>query len=435
MKIKKIQFLFTCMQWANFAAVYSIASEFLFISQYISKNQLNLQLINKLQRIPASPETVFWQCILTQLVLMILIKIRNGLELSRKQKNWLLLLEMLVATCVLLALRINYNGIFLLVFVDFILTNDNLASMFRYRFWIIVGVIIVFIFSLSSYSFLGNILNMPSINTYIECLPEKDGSLIYFINVLLNSTNLIIFFGICLEYAISISNREKEVLEKLSVVSKSNQELRNYADLSGKIATDRERKRIARDIHDTVGHALTGISAGIDAVLVLIDLNPEAAKKQLHEISQAVKKGLTDIRRVLNQMRPEALSNYTLEASLRKMLVEYGQLSHLKIDFSYHWGEAEFDKPTELVIFRVIEESVTNALRHGHAKKISIVCDTENDNFRIEIANDGKTPEKIKPGYGITQMKERIAIINGKIRIKTKPKFTVAMTFPKKEHL
>lgn len=48
-----------------------------------------------------------------------------------------------------------------------------------------------------------------------------------------------------------------------------------------KIAKDRERKRIARDLHDTVGHALTGIAAGIDAVMVLIDLDPEAAKKQL----------------------------------------------------------------------------------------------------------------------------------------------------------
>lgn len=64
-------------------------------------------------------------------------------------------------------------------------------------------------------------------------------------------------------------------------MSKSNRELKSYVALSEKIAKDRERKRIARDLHDTVGHALTGIAAGIDAVMVLIDSDPEAAKKQL----------------------------------------------------------------------------------------------------------------------------------------------------------
>ena len=65
------------------------------------------------------------------------------------------------------------------------------------------------------------------------------------------------------------------------MVSQVNTELNSYMALSEKIAEDRERKRIAREIHDTLGHALTGISAGIDAVGVLIDIDPGRAKTQL----------------------------------------------------------------------------------------------------------------------------------------------------------
>ena len=64
---------------------------------------------------------------------------------------------------------------------------------------------------------------------------------------------------------------------------------------------------IAREIHDTIGHALTGISAGIDAVTVLIDLDPEHAKKQLSSVSNVVREGIVDVRRSLNKMRPGAL--------------------------------------------------------------------------------------------------------------------------------
>ena len=87
--------------------------------------------------------------------------------------------------------------------------------------------------------------------------------------------------------------------------------MKNYAALSSHIAEDRERKRIARDLHDSVGHALTGVIAGVDAAKVLIDLNPEKAKEQLTKVSQVVKQGLEGIRPALNKLRPGALENYT----------------------------------------------------------------------------------------------------------------------------
>lgn len=433
MSLKKLTRVASLMLWVNFFAIYLIAIEILFISQYVAKNQLNYQLIMKLPQIPEAPAKVFWECILSILALILLIKLRHHFNFSRRFTNFILVLEFVTAILIFFSVRMNYNGIFLLIFVDFFLTNDNLATAFHYRFWIIAGVILILIFSVSSYSFLGTIFNMPDLATYIDLLPEKFASILYFCNNFLYAFNLILFIWISLEYSLLIARREQDVKDKLSTMAQTNQELQNYAALSEKIAQDRERKRIARDIHDTVGHALTGIAAGIDAVMVLIDIDPDAAKKQLSKVSKAVKQGLVDIRHTLNQIRPDALENYTLEASLKKMLQEFSDVSHLKINFTYQWGEVDFEKTTELVIFRVIEESVTNALRHGHASKVNVVCSLTQDSYEIKISNNGKPEKAVIPGYGLTQMKERLAVINGRMNVISNPVFTVIVSIPRKD--
>ena len=114
--------------------------------------------------------------------------------------------------------------------------------------------------------------------------------------------------------------------------------------------------------------------------MVLIDIDPNTAKEQLQKVSIAVKQGLQDIRITLNKIRPDALEHYTLENSLKKMLKEFSDLSHLQINFNYNWGTSEFEKTTEIVIFRVIEESITNALRHGHATEVDINCKLSESN-------------------------------------------------------
>lgn len=73
-------------------------------------------------------------------------------------------------------------------------------------------------------------------------------------------------------------------------MQKANDELKSYAAISEKIAQEHERKRIARDIHDTVGHTLTGVAAGIDAAMVLIDIDPKAAKTQLQKFQLQLSK-------------------------------------------------------------------------------------------------------------------------------------------------
>ncbi|HCJ14251.1 MAG TPA: two-component sensor histidine kinase, partial [Erysipelotrichaceae bacterium] len=89
---------------------------------------------------------------------------------------------------------------------------------------------------------------------------------------------------------------------ELDMVSQVNTELNSYVALTEKIAEDRERKRIAREIHDTLGHALTGIAAGVDACIVLIDSDVDRTKQQLKIVSGVIREGIGDVRRSLNKL-------------------------------------------------------------------------------------------------------------------------------------
>ena len=164
---------------------------------------------------------------------------------------------------------------------------------------------------------------------------------------------------------------------------------------------------------------------------MLIDINPQAAKTQLDKLSAASKQGLKDVRKTLNQMRPGALNGYTFEASLKKMLQEYSDISHIKIEFSYQWQGAEFEKTTENVIFRIIEEAITNSIRHGHATLVSINCLERPNAYLLTIRDNGVGIKMIRPGFGITQMKERVAIIGGKISFNGDNGFLINVIIPK----
>ena len=102
-------------------------------------------------------------------------------------------------------------------------------------------------------------------------------------------------------YILSAITERHRIEEELRMASQANRELNSYLALSEKIAEDRERKRIAREIHDTLGHALTGISAGIDAVKVLVDIDTNRAKEQLNNVSVVVRDGIRDVRGSLNK--------------------------------------------------------------------------------------------------------------------------------------
>ena len=284
---------------------------------------------------------------------------------------------------------------------------------------------------LSNYDLMSLFIKLPSLDTYIRFYPESVRLLLLFGKNFLYSLNIVVFMISLLFYILSAITERHRIEEELRMASQANRELNSYLALSEKIAEDRERKRIAREIHDTLGHALTGISAGIDAVKVLVDIDTNRAKEQLNNVSVVVRDGIRDVRGSLNKMRPGALENNTLKEALIKIIREYEAISNLEIHLCYEWDNIDLDIAKEDIVFRVIQESITNSVRHGHAKTIWVELLEEDEAYVMTIQDDGVGFDELCYGYGLKQMQERLMIIGGSVRFENRDGFYTYIEIPK----
>ena len=155
--------------------------------------------------------------------------------------------------------------------------------------------------------------------------------------------------------------RERERIQNLNdQLEEANQKLKEYAAEAEKNAEMRERNRLAREIHDTLGHALTGIVAGIDASLTMLDIAPEAAKQQLMKIGEVARQGITDVRRSVSKLRPDALEKFDLERAVTKLLEDTSAASGAEITFDHQVTPLKFHEDEEEAIYRVVQEATNN---------------------------------------------------------------------------
>ena len=394
----------------NFVAVIYNAFLFLFITKYIVVNGLSHSLIESIGSIPRSPGYTFFASVGSFSILLLVMYFRIDLEEKhRVSKDLLTFIEMILMMAILYLLYDCYNGIILFVFADIIYNaRDN-----KYWLWFLgisFGMLL-----LSNYSLISTVMKMPSLDVYISFMPRATGVTISFFRSFIDSLNMVLFILFLITYLITSLDEQSHIKEELDMVSQVNTELNSYVALTEKIAEDRERKRIAREIHDTLGHALTGIAAGVDACIVLIDSDVDRTKQQLKIVSGVIREGIGDVRRSLNKLRPGALEDRTLKDAIIKMIDEYRELSKLNISLYYEWDYIDFDNTKEDILFRMIQESITNSLRHGHAKNVEINLFNTEQCYYIIIQDDGIGSEHITYGYGLKQMKERLAMIGGSV--------------------
>ena len=230
----------------------------------------------------------------------------------------------------------------------------------------------------------------------------------------------------------TIDEKERLYLE----LEKANEKLKNYADIKEKMGQAKERNRIAMEIHDTIGHSLTGISVGVDTCIAIMDSNPVIAKKQLEVISSVAKDGIADIRRSVRTLQiDERQTQYSFEESIKDMLLKAGKSSGIDIVYNNEVSELHFEKDEENTVFRVIQESVTNSIRYGKPHKIYIDMSEKDNVLQLIIQDDGKGCENFEPGFGIVHMKERVEMLHGTIEFYPQEGFTVKALIPLRKEI
>lgn len=413
------------MVLVNFINILFLAAIVLFTSKYIIENQLAREFLERIFYMPKSPELVFWGSILLFGVLVYLMYHRDSRIIEHKIVNNIYNFgEAAICFAIIYLLYMTYNGLILLIFCDCIYNfkDDKYA---KYMLIALIGMYLITNWDIFTYF-------MPLMNfqQYFQIYDVSFKNLLLIGKNILEMLNILLFIIFMSVYLVGQIQENKYISRKLTMISIVNQKLQRYAVATEKIGENNERKRLAREIHDTVGHALAGVAAGIDACIVMIDTNPEATKKQLKIISKVVRQGMVDVRKSLNRLRPGALEKQGFKEAIEKMINEFASIGEVDISLDYRLENLDLENTTEDILFRTIQESMTNSVRHGGASKINIALYLKDGNLCLTIKDNGIGCENITYGFGLKQMKERIAIINGTIKFKGTDGFAVLVKIP-----
>lgn len=408
----------------NFINVLFLATIVLFISKYIVDNQLAREFLEKITYVPKSPQLVFWGSIILFAVLVYLMYHRNRKIIEHKLINNIYnFLEAVVCFTIIYLLYMTYNGLILLIFCDCIYNfKDD-----KYAKYMLISLIGMYVFT--SWDIFTYFSPLVSFQQYVQ-IYDVNKNLLLVTKSLLEICNILLFIIFMSVYAVGQIQENKYISKKLTMISIVNKKLQKYAVVTEKIGENNERKRLAREIHDTVGHALAGVAAGIDACIVMIDNNPEATKAQLKIISKVVRQGMVDVRKSLNKLRPGALEKQGFKEAIEKMIDDFASLSEVVINLDYRLKDVDLENTTEDILFRIIQESMTNSVRHGGASQINISLYREDNNLCLYIKDNGIGCSKLSYGFGLKQMKERVAIINGTVKFDGSNGFAVMAKFP-----
>lgn len=205
--------------------------------------------------------------------------------------------------------------------------------------------------------------------------------------------------------------------------------LRRAGAEAERLAAIGEREKIARSLHDELGHTITGGIMQLDAARLLFDDDPDRARRIVDRVSSILKDGLSSIRLSLRAMKPEAeaIGAQRLRAALEEFRSRYGVETRLSLD-----GPLEA-MPAELwrVVAVNLTEAMTNTLRHGRASLFSCSITALNRLYKVEFRDDGSSGAAVRPGMGLEGMEARTREAGGTMLVDSSRGFSVIMLFPR----
>jgi signal transduction histidine kinase len=200
-------------------------------------------------------------------------------------------------------------------------------------------------------------------------------------------------------------------------------------DLSQRVARDAlrrvveaqelERRRLARELHDETGQALTSILLALRPLEAALEKEENrAAAAELRELVVAT---LQDVRRLAVELRPKVLDDFGLVPALERLTDSFGEQTGLEVDFESRAGAERVPAEVETAIYRIVQESLTNVVKHARAQRVSILVMRKDGALTAVVEDDGRgfdTAER-GDGFGLEGMRERVALLDGRLAVES----------------
>lgn len=221
----------------------------------------------------------------------------------------------------------------------------------------------------------------------------------------------------------------RALAEALSGMLERLEQERRDSSLRELAAQERERLRIARELHDEVGQMLTAIALRAERAA---DEAGMVQRDALIEISKTALGSLDDVRRIARELRPEVLDDLGLVNAIIALCGRVDRQPGVRVRRELDWGLPKLSPEVELVIYRVAQEALTNVLRHAHATEVIVQLRQTDGHVLLEVGDNGRGLPDATVGRGLRGMRERAAVINAELEVQARPEggTWLALTVP-----
>ena len=252
-------------------------------------------------------------------------------------------------------------------------------------------------------------------------------ALLYFLAVVLNSIvsgNGKLFFDLGIQllaysattgmmYNLKTLSLEKEEIKNLNKKLKlANIKLQEYALEVEEVTISKERTRVAQELHDSLGHSLMALAMHLEFAKKICTTKPQKVEEVLEQSEKIAKSSINDLRKAVTLLNSE-LEIKDFNTSIEKLINNFYLVSNLKITYTKNKSIEDISPIIKTSIYKTIQESITNSLKHGNATEINIKITITNENLELVITDNGIGCNNIIKSNGLNGIENRINLLNG----------------------
>jgi signal transduction histidine kinase len=224
--------------------------------------------------------------------------------------------------------------------------------------------------------------------------------------------------GMC-AMAVEAVRRRERAESLFAELERAHSELRRYAEQARELAISEERNRVAREIHDSLGHYLVVVNVQLEAAGKLLDRDPEKAREAVAQAKTSASETLSEVRRSVRALKPSAMEKHTGLGALAALAREFGG-SGIAVSFEVMGQERDLSPEAELLLYRALQEGLTNALKYSGGNRVEAKLAFESSGVRLTVADNGRgSSGNVQglggTGFGITGLKERSSALGGRV--------------------
>jgi signal transduction histidine kinase len=222
-----------------------------------------------------------------------------------------------------------------------------------------------------------------------------------------------------------LGKTSRERAQLIDELTEAHRQLDIAKEKEAELAVLQERERLARDMHDTLGHNLVALSVQLEAVQRLYKVDPQAASAMVDELKTLTRTSMEELRRTLIGLRSSGLNNRSLSQALRELCVDFGQRTGLGVVTNLDQEVDELPAPVTEALWRVSLEALTNIERHAAARQVQLALSARQGEIRLVLEDDGvgfDLQQASAAGhYGMQGMRERVEGLGGTFTVYSSP--------------